>query len=363
MLPQRIYLYDDDPYERQVRRKDLERALQMIVTAALAMETHAVNVLPSIVDTGSRQELFDMLDAEQHACLVVADLQSRSRDDVGWIGARVLRSIAEDPVLNARCWRIALSKFASAEIASELEGHAHAMVHDDVRSVERHLARAIHTVTRYEPAKTTAITQHPATKDQTDWGGALRERVEQLVGADTKRGDEFILQKLIKNVPANVIDGELRRELATEGGDVGDRRTKVNDFLQAIKGHRGEPTTGGVHRLIAETTADLPARTIHQPLHADAVERASGVLTEVLPFARDPHKRHRLPADYYGLAVDFIISYRANAAASDSIRPNASSKRAIALRRTLEQEPFGDDLEGLQFAIWSLSDVVRAEGR
>ena len=112
---------------------------------------------------------------------------------------------------------------------------------------------------------------------------------------------------------------------------------KVNDFLTAIKGHRGEPTTAGVHRLIAETAADLPARTIHQPLHPDAVERAYGVLTELLPFTREPHKRHRLPDDYFRLAVDFIDSYRLRAKADGSIRPNASIKREKALRRTLRK--------------------------
>ena len=211
MLPQRIYLFDDDKWERRVRRKDLERAVQLIVTAALTMERGEINVLPAIVDTGSRQELFDMLDEEEGPCIVVADLKSSSEHDVGWIGARVLRSIAEDRVLRARCWRIALSKFATAEVASELEGHAHAIVLDEVRSIEKHLALAIQSVMRNEPVKSAAITQHPATQEMTDWDEALRARVQQLVGLDSKRGDEFILLKLIKNVPSNVIDQELRR--------------------------------------------------------------------------------------------------------------------------------------------------------
>lgn len=360
MLPQRIYLFDDDEWERRVRRKDLERAVQIIVGEALTrMEPGEANVIPTIIDTGSRRRLFDLLDAEEQTCLVVADLRSRSEQDVGWIGARMLRSIAEDPALSRRCWRIALSKFATAEIASELEGHAQAIVMDEARAVEKHLALAIQTVVRNPPAKIVAITQHPATKEKTDWDAASRERVTQLVGEDSKRGDEFILSKLIKGVPANVIDQELKRELDAERADANDRRLSVNDFLNAIKGNRGEPTTAGVHRLIAESTADLQARTIHQPLNPDAVERAKGVLTEVLPFVHAPHLRHRLPPEYFRLAVDFIDRYGERSI----VRSNATGKRAIALRGTLEEEPFCDDVESLQFAVWSLSDVVRAEGR
>ena len=286
-----------------------------------------MNVLPAIVDTGSRPELFDMLDAEEHPCIVVADLLSPSRHDVGWIGARVLRSIAEGPELGARCWRIALSKFRDGRDRRRARVHAHPIVMDEARAVEKQLARAIQTVTRHEPGKRTSITQHPATKEKTDWD-ALRERVQQLIGVDSKRGDEFILLKLIKNVPANVIDEELKRELEVEDGDPGNRRMKVNDFLTAINGHRGEPTTGGVHRLIAETTADLQAQTIHQPLNPDAVERASVVVREVLPFTHEPRKRHRLPADYYRLAIDFIDSYR------ESLRsgPRSAPTRAASAR-------------------------------
>lgn len=316
-------------------------------------------MLPAIVDTGSRRELFRLLDAEQHPCIVVADLMSRS-DDVGWIGARVVRSIAEDPVLRARCWRIALSKFATPEIASELDGHAHAIVMDEVRGVEQHLALAIQTVTRKRPDKTVSITQHPATREKTDWDAALREQVQQLVGEDPCRGDEFILLNLMNDVPATVIDHELKRELESEAGAAGERRMTVNDFLTAVRGHRGEPTTTGVHGLIAEAKAELQARTIHQPLQPDAVERASVLLTEVLPFEHEPHERHRIPDDLYRLAVDFVERYRTSLKA---VRPNATRKRQIALRNSLEEEPFSDDLEGLQFAIWSLSDVVRAERR
>lgn len=359
VLPRRIYLFDDDEWERGIRSRDVERAVRIIVNDAMEQTAPggADLVIPEVVSTGSRQRLFELLDDEHSNCIVIADLASHSGYDIGWIGARILRSIAEDPEMGRRCWRIALSKFATAEIATELSGHAHAIVKDRARDVDRHLASAIATVMGHPPARTVAITQHPATQDRTDWDGALRDHVQKLVGLDSRRGDEFILLGLIKNVPANVIEQELERELAAEGGAPEERRMSVNDFLRAVEGNRGEPSTAGVHRLISETSAMLKARTIHQSLNPDAVDRARKVIAEVLAFDAAPHRRHRLPEDRYQLGREFVVRYSELAPST----ANATTKRVIALRKALEDPRFSADREILQFAVWSLSDVIRAE--
>lgn len=357
MLPGRMYLFDDDERERRGREALLRGVCEELVREAFAAGVSSITN-PEVRATSSRREFFQWLDADSEPFLVVIDLSSEI-DELNFIGARILRAVAEDHALARRCWRVALSKYATAEIAVELQGLAHAIVTCDYVDTQRWLAEAIRSALRQPLDHPTAITQHPATQEPKDWDAALAARVNMLLDAEAMRGDEFIVLNLIKDVPSTIINAELAREREADP-QATDRRKSVNDFLHAVIAATGEPTVGAAHERVAQCAPGLRGKTIHEPLTPEAVERAGRTVTDVLPLEEAPARRHRLTDDDLNLANELVRQFSAKVKADD-LSSKAGTARHQALRRVLADARFNVDSEVVQYAVWTLSDVIRAE--
>ncbi|MCP9491665.1 MAG: hypothetical protein MSC31_17600 [Solirubrobacteraceae bacterium MAG38_C4-C5] len=363
MLPARIYLFDDNELERNGREVLLHRMRAELVGEMVADGVPNI-VNPEVRATSSRREFFEWLDADEEPSLVVIDLSSDIKE-LNFVGARILRAVAEDNRLAQRCWRVALSKYATVEIADELQGLAHSIVRDTNVDTQRLLTEAVRAATGNPLGSTVAITQHPATQDRVDWDETLRALVEELVGVEAMRGDEFIVQSLIKGVPSNVIDDELEREREESRGQATSRRN-VNEFLKRVMATTGEPTVTVAHERVAQLKARLRGKTIHEPLTPEAVERAHIALDRVVRFDKEPARRHRLTEDDLLTADDLISRFPAEVEQvalerQQRARRNSGIIRHSALRRVLAQPPFNANSEVAQYAVWTLSDVIRTE--
>lgn len=253
-----IIVYDDDPQQLPMRRH--------LLMAAQRSTRHDLGDFGDceVVDCSSKAEVLSVLEHVTRAVAFI-DLESRT----GQLrGARLLRTIDDDPALRTRCIPVAMTAHNSFAVLAELGSCVQAVLQTTSEDLFSDAVGALRHVcdpdARGRRAFPPAIT--PVSVD-----AAVRHRFVEHFGFEPRAGDLYIVANLAHGVSDSITNRELKE---IEGA-----RSAVAHFKRAVKEARGVPVDLVVP-LAQSFVAGAVRNTLTEQVRAGTLDLAVAALAE-----------------------------------------------------------------------------------
>lgn len=253
-----IVVYDDDPQQLPMRRHLLLSAQREAADDLGAFGTCEV------VDCSSRTEVITVLEHVDRAIAFI-DLESRTGQ---MRGARLLRTIDDDPRLRDRCMPVAMTAHNCFAVLAELGTCVAAVLQTTGEDLHADACDCLRHVTDPEARGRRAFptAQTPAAVDR----NVLHRFIEHF-GFTPRPGDVYIVGNLALGISDSITNRELR--------DVEGARSAVAHFKRAVKEARGVPVDLVVplaHGFLSGCVRD----TLTEPVRAGTLDLAVATLAE-----------------------------------------------------------------------------------
>ncbi len=254
-----IVVYDDDPQQLPLRRHLLLSA-QRLVGADLGRYATC-----EVVDCSSRTEVLTVVEHVDHAVAFI-DLESRTGQ---MRGARLLRTIDDDPRLRARCTPVAMTAHNCFAVLAELGTCVTAVLQTTGEDLHGDACEALRHVT--DPELGGRRRAFPRAQTPAEVDRAIKHRFVEHFGFEPRPGDLYIVGNLAQGVSDSITNRELK--------EIHGARSAVAHFKRAVKEQRGVPVDLVVP-LAQGFLAGCVRDTLTEPVRAGTVDLAVSALAD-----------------------------------------------------------------------------------
>ncbi|MBJ7469880.1 MAG: hypothetical protein JHD16_01195 [Solirubrobacteraceae bacterium] len=254
-----IVVYDDDPQQLPLRRHLLLSA-QRAVGADLGRYAGC-----EVVDCSSRTEVLTVVEHVDHAVAFI-DLESRTGQ---MRGARLLRTIDDDPRLRARCTPVAMTAHNCFAVLAELGTCVTAVLQTTGEDLHGDACEALRHVT--DPEAGGRRRAFPRAQTPVEVDRSIKHRFVEHFGFEPRPGDLYIVGNLAQGVSDSITNRELK--------DISGARSAVAHFKRAVKEARGVPVDLVVP-LAQGFLAGCVRDTLTEPVRAGTVDLAVSALAD-----------------------------------------------------------------------------------
>jgi hypothetical protein len=330
-----IVIFEPDEGLSELR---YERALRAFATAGLEIDAEQQLKL-----VGDRQELVELLTVgtgDRNTLLLCDMVDQADRQDVGSVGARLLRAIARDKNLAPSVWRILWSAHDHPTVIADIEPYAHAFVwfdHKDRQSEA--LSEAITHVLSGPPAsdgeagapafRFWAPRRLTAAKVEEHWTALLEGLLDH--GQRLKTNDLIAAASIVRDVPDTVTNETLRAGRRSAPPD--ERRLyceSVNDLLSRLRGD-----TRQARRSLVTALQPYSYDSIATQLTPQAIDRAYDLMRSYV-VARTLRYMTLLTEAEDELARVLVACYQQHLAELGSIHGSDKTSRHVALDQAVD---------------------------
>ncbi len=254
-----IVVYDDDLQQLSLRRQVL------LAAQARAGERLGEFAGCEVVDCSSRAEVLTLIEHLDHALLFV-DLESRT----GQLrGARLLRTIAEVPVLRSRSTSVAMTAHNCFAVLAGLGPWVSGVLQTTGEDLGQDAQDALeHAASQESRQRRRAF---PRAQTPAEVRFAIRHRFLEHFGFDARPGD----LQIVTNLAQGVSDSITNREL----GEIEGARSAVAHFKRAVKEARGVPIDLVVP-LAQSFVAGCVRESLDEPTRAGTLDLAVAALAD-----------------------------------------------------------------------------------
>lgn len=262
----RIVVYDDDPQQLPMRRHVI-RVAQRDAGALAGPYADA-----EVVGCTFRREVLEAIEGARHSIAFV-DLESRTGD---MSGARLIRTLADDPALSARVDVVAMTAHNSFEILAAFGRDVVAVLQTTSEDLGTDAAEALTHAADPDRAGRRAFPRAQTPGSVQELVGV---RFHEHFGFDPRPGDLLVAGNLAQGVPDSVTNHELQ--------SIDGARSAVAHFKRAVKEARGVPVDL-VAPLAISFLRGVVRESLDEPVRAGTIELAASVVgdPEVAELAR-----------------------------------------------------------------------------
>jgi len=250
-------VFDDDEWRARHREEQVDSMLGRLAAQDIVEFTG-----DAVLRCTKRGEVLEAV-TDATSPLLISDMSGDSSANLGNIGARLVRAVAQHEVGRPKTWRILWSQHHVISVTDRLRRYVHAFAAYRPDSATDLAEATKHAIGIDEPW--TTAEEFPAARPVDAWQHDLAARVTELVG-EPILGDDRVALRLAQRVARPEIERELRRIQEPH-------RANVADFISAVRTMHGLPSPEDAHalvrQLIGPVSRDLPVDSIH-PDHCDA---------------------------------------------------------------------------------------------
>lgn len=348
-----ILVYDDDALRGnlETRCKIANDALDML-RGSLPDDDPIVELTrgAEIAGFGTREDLLQAIERRNKSDWAIAliDLQDA---DGSMRGARIIRTIRDNPELRLRCMPVALTVHANPAMQRALRPWAFALVAMGSTRSAAHLSDALVDLYGRQPsAEAPGCSPYPEA-DEPDASRAYAENFYRRFKVHPRLGDDLVISHIDRDIPGTVTDARLHAQSAASGGQW---RRSVADFKDEVA-HANDWGTASVARMVRAFLADMVRLDFDDPINPQEINTAGGLWRN-----RSTRLRTRIPVAAAPVLDAFFSEFETQVALSTGSPQNAGmNEHALVVARASVAKRHQVSEDWIVYALHVLLDLAQ----